>query len=69
MLFKKVFFKVFSKLKGKQPRQSLFLNKAASLSLQRFYKRDSDTNVFREFCEILNNTVIKKHLRISASVF
>ena len=43
---KKGVLKNIANFTGKHPRQSLFFNKAAGLSLQLYQKRNSDTGVF-----------------------
>ena len=58
----------FAKFTGKYLCQSLFFNKVVGLSLQLYWKRDSGTDVFCEFCEIARNIFFTEHLWATASV-
>ena len=44
-----------------------FLVKVQARGLQIYYKRDSGTGVFCEFCGISKNTFFTEHLRMTAS--
>ena len=55
MFHKKDALRNFAKFTGKHLCHGLFFNKVADLRLATLLKRDSDTGVFCEFCEISEN--------------
>ena len=56
VFYKKGVLRNFAKFTEKHMYRSLIFNKVAGLQPARLLKRDSDSGVFLQYCEISNNT-------------